>query len=174
MASGRDFFFGIERVFEHYHFDNIEAVVLPPEPRSILLCMDAGRIPFDNLRPLAAKLLQAGGVYFCCHGFAAKQIHDAIDWVRAERELWAEQLGLEEMEDSGRVIMTTWHDDEPIENVVEFWCRFAYPPSQWGPVRNWTSVVINNPMLHFTVEHIVETRELSDLEMGRAPMREDL
>lgn len=173
MAHGRSFYFGIERVFEHFHFDEMGSVRLPEEPRSMLLCLDSGRIPFDQLKPLAQTLLDSGCVYFCCFGYAAKQMHDAIDWIRAEREMTAMECGGQRTEGEGRVIMTTWHDDEPLESVIEFWCRYGYPPAEWGPVRTWASVVIGDPMLHLTIQEIVETRELSDIERGRLPLRDD-
>jgi len=167
MRVKQDFFFGIDRVFEHHYFETLSDVVLDSEPRSLLLCLDAGRTPFEHLKPLALSLLESGGVFFCCHGYSAKMVHDAIDWVRVEREIRSGEFGLRKAECERKVIMTTWHDNEPLSEVVEFWCRYGYPPAEWGPVRNWTSVVIGDRDAHESIQRHVATRQPTDLELGR-------
>ena len=169
MRVTKDFFFGIERVFEHHYFERIEDVALEHEPRSILVCMDAGRTPFDRLKPLAHRLLDSGGVFFCCYGYAAKMTHDAVDWVRAELDIHEYELGAKRESDA-RIIMTTWHDDELLEQTVEFWCQYGYPPADWGPVRTWTSVTIGDELSYRKIQAYTSTRKLTDIELGRVPV----
>jgi hypothetical protein len=182
VAEGRDrhFNFGIERVFEHYYFPHVQEVRLEPEPRVLMLLMDASRIAEERLQRFAKDLIDCGVVYFVCWGPGCKRMHDAADWARVDAEEEAIERGEAdddfESEDRFPIIMTTYHypHEEEVEMTTEFWCRYGYPPAEWGPVRTWTSVTIGNPEWHERIKRHVETRKLSRAERGLPPDPSDL
>ena len=67
---------------------------------------------------LADSILGAGCVYFCAWGPGCEAMHDVVDDVFLERIDYAPDKG---------VLMTTWHDSEPLADAVEFALLSAWP-----------------------------------------------
>ena len=67
-----------------------------------------------ELEPAIVSLLEAGCDYFVCFGSASEILHDRID-----------DLALACTLASDRTVMTTWHDDEPAGDVVDFFFNVA-------------------------------------------------
>jgi hypothetical protein len=59
---------------------------------------------------ISRKIIQTGCRYALCFGHGCSSWDDSIDMA------YIEAGG-----DPQRFVMTTWHDDEPIEDVVDFW-----------------------------------------------------
>jgi len=83
----------------------------------LLLAADARGVSDQGLRDLSSKLLKAGARYVCAWGPDCSRVHDACD-------LAAMDLGLNP---HGAVIMTTWHDREPLKEAVWFAANAAFP-----------------------------------------------
>lgn len=80
---------------------------------ALLTSHDTARDPAD-LEPVILALLDGGCDYFVCFGIASENLHDRID-----------DFALEHTSASDRTIMTTWHDEEPAEEVIEFFFNVA-------------------------------------------------
>lgn len=92
----------------------------PPFPYDtfILLLASDGRDCSDQtLREHASQLLRAGARCVCTWGPDCERVHDAFDHA-------AHELGLNR---EGAVIMTTWHDQEPLTEVTWFAANAAFP-----------------------------------------------
>jgi hypothetical protein len=72
---------------------------------------------------LARMLLDAGCVYFCCWGPGCERVHDIID-----EEYSKDGLSVVANESA---IMTTWHDDESLEESVWFALNAAFPDDRF-------------------------------------------
>ena len=70
-----------------------------------LLAWDASGVGVERIAALARKLLDAGAVYICAWGPDCERVHDIID---------EEEIGPDPPATANRVVMTTWHSDEPL------------------------------------------------------------
>jgi hypothetical protein len=59
------------------------------------------------------KLLAQGAVYVCAWGPACERVHDCFDYAIVDMELSG---AMSEEEDA--LVMTTWHTDEDLDNVL--------------------------------------------------------
>ena len=83
-----------------------------PLPSSRFVCLVAWDCQFaalDDVSTVARRLLNAGAVYVCAWGPGCERLHDMCD---EEREALPEP--------SEAVVMTTWHDNEPLTEVLWF------------------------------------------------------
>lgn len=99
-------------------FDAIPSV-LPSavEAFVLLLAADARSVSNQALRDHCAHLLKAGARYVCFWGPDCSRIHDLCDLVALD-------LGFNR---DDAVIMTTWHDQEPLKEAVWFAANAAFP-----------------------------------------------
>jgi hypothetical protein len=74
-----------------------------------LLAWDASAASADSIGALARKLLDAGAVYICSWGPDCERVHDIID---------EEEVGPNPPPTIDRVVMTTWHSDESLEEAI--------------------------------------------------------
>jgi hypothetical protein len=83
-----------------------------------LLAWDARAASTDEIATLARRLLNAGAVYVCAWGPDCERVHDIID-----------KASVGPNPDSGTygVVMTTWHDSEPLAEVLGFVLTAAWP-----------------------------------------------
>jgi len=65
----------------------------------------------DVLESIARSLLANGCAYVCCWGRGCERLHDAADRVDMEPGVGAPE---------GYVVMTTWHDQEPLSEAIWF------------------------------------------------------
>ena len=84
---------------------------------------DAVGAPVEVVAALAERLLRAGCVVACCWGSDCERVHDVFDEV---------DLELHDFLGDGTVV-TTWHDDEPLEDAVAFLLDAEpFPPQRTG------------------------------------------
>ncbi len=80
----------------------------PPARRfGCFLVMDASRVDDETIRELVRALLGAGAAYFATWGPGCQRVHDLIDAQRPEDEPGPDD-----------VVMTTWHDDENLDEAI--------------------------------------------------------
>jgi hypothetical protein len=91
---------------------------------TLLLAWDAPTEDQTQLRGIMQPLVDRGLVYFCAWGQGCQAVHDAVDMCDIERENHAAKPEL--------FIMTTWHDDEPLEDAVWFFKELALPDETHG------------------------------------------
>jgi hypothetical protein len=71
--------------------------------------------------------------YLCVWGGDCSRVHDQFDLERDTEER------------EGRVVVTTWHDDEPIEEALWFFANCAYPDTEFeADCRDWVAISVAN------------------------------
>ena len=88
-----------------------------------LVVTDATKIDTSAISRVARILLKAGCVYFCCWGPDCERVHDIIDGAYASD---GTDIG-----DRASTIMTTWHNDESLEEATWFALNVAFPDDQF-------------------------------------------
>lgn len=68
---------------------------------------------YNEMRPLIEKLLDSGCKYFVCVGEYSESLHDFIDDLILGRPINSNR-------DKNFHVMTTWHDTDTEEEVVDF------------------------------------------------------
>jgi hypothetical protein len=105
---------------------------------TLLLAWDAPTEERTKLREIMQPLVDLGLVYFCAWGQGCQAVHDAVDMCDIARENHAAKPEL--------FIMTTWHDDEPLEDAVWFFKELALPDETHGvPSFDRFAVAVGNP-----------------------------
>ena len=111
---------------------NIESLVNDIVPTSehfgLLLAIEGQSLDSEQVRRVAKVLIQKGLASFCVWGPDCERIHDLFD--AAAIELDPEQ--------TKGVIMTTWHDDEPLEEAISYFMNCAIPDEAYQRTcRDW-------------------------------------
>lgn len=85
-----------------------EAFAEPAGEFVAFAAFDATNVSSDDLGGFAAKLVRQGCVYLCAWGPGCERMHDAVD--------------LADINANGPegTVMTTWHDDEPLDEALYF------------------------------------------------------
>ena len=99
-----------------------ETLGLPSPHFACLLVLDGLAISDAQVHRLAAKLLKNGAVYFCAWGPGCERVHDLID----DAILIFESDPTED-----NVILTTWHDDESLEEALFFLFCASWPAADY-------------------------------------------
>ena len=83
----------------------------------VFLAMDARTMSVDEIGNIANWALDQGAVYLCAWGPDCERVHDIIDEVVCNRN---------PDETDEDVIMTTWHEDETLEEALWFAVNSAF------------------------------------------------
>ncbi|MDN5942604.1 MAG: hypothetical protein L0H94_12030 [Nitrospira sp.] len=83
----------------------------------VFLAMDARPMSVDEISNIANWALAQGAVYFCVRGPDCKRVHDIIDEAVVCRNSG---------ETDEDVIMTTWHEDEALDEALWFAVNSAF------------------------------------------------
>ena len=105
-----------------------ENLVLASPRYVLLLACDASKLTVEAISGVAETMLRQGLVYVCCWGLDCERVHDIFD------EVICEVVPLEE---GTSTIMTTWHDGETFEDVVDFFRDCAEPAESDTGCRDW-------------------------------------
>jgi len=84
----------------------------------LLLAYDARSGAEEALRALAERTLAQGLVYLCAWGPDCKRVHDLFERAIVARE---EERGDDD------TVMTTWHEDESLEEAAWYFAHVASP-----------------------------------------------
>jgi hypothetical protein len=115
----------------------------------LLIAGDAEGVAGETILAFAGKTLKAGCVYACVWGPGCEFVHDRID----DRII---ETGIETDDDS--VVMTTWHDDESLEEALEFLVYTAVPGDAWNATCRASLVaVIGNEDWAAEVRRLIRT-----------------
>jgi|SRR5580704_5704013 hypothetical protein len=118
---------------------------------TLLLAWDVPTVDQTQLRGIMQPLVDRGLVYFCGWGQGCQAVHDAVDMCDIERENHGAKPEL--------FIMTTWHDDESLDEAVWFFKELALPDETQGVgTFDRFAVAVGNPEWADTI-----TRALSEL-----------
>jgi hypothetical protein len=87
----------------------------------LFIAADASRVSSERVRAVANVLIGRGLAWLCTWGPDCERVHDSFD------------LALLEFDPQGArgVIMTTWHDDEPLSEAIWFFVSAASPDKSY-------------------------------------------
>ena len=92
-------------------------------PRFVcLIAWDARAATAEEIALLARRLLAAGAVYICAWGPDCERVHDICD---------EEEVGPNPGPSLDRVVMTTWHQDEPLSEALLFVLMSTWPDAPY-------------------------------------------
>lgn len=86
----------------------------------------------------ALAALNKGMVYFCSWGPECERFHDIVDEVIIGDDLSEQEFSGPNTSD---VVMTTWHDDETLEEALDFFATCAVPTDGFGPDSDFRFVI---------------------------------
>ena len=89
---------------------------------AVFLAWDATTVATEEISRLATLLHNRGLAYLCTFGPDCERVHDIFDEV---------ELELEGARPSESVIMTTWHDDESLEDALWFFVNNSFPDAAY-------------------------------------------
>jgi hypothetical protein len=132
------------RVHESYA---IEGLSVPGSKYFVaLLAWHSESVPTKELARVARLLLDAGCVYFCCWGVGCERLHDSID-----EEYSTDGLTVN---DDASTIMTTWHEDETLEEAAWFVAHTAHPDDRFfNDCTTILGISVGSAEHHREVEH---------------------
>ena len=97
---------------------------LPPGNFACLLAWNAKGVSHDAIAALVAPLLQAGASYIICWGSDCERVHDIIDEMIS---IPGNNFGVPD----DACIMTSWHDNESLENAILFFLSNTWPDDRY-------------------------------------------
>lgn len=99
----------------------------------LLLAIDATPIEDERILSIAKTLLSRGLAGISVWGPDCSRVHDLFDIERDPNET------------DGRVVVTTWHDDEPLAEAVCYFDLCAYPSSEFEQdCSDWVAIAVGN------------------------------
>lgn len=106
----------------------------------LFLACDSRDISVEVLAEFTEKALAQGAVYICTWGPDCERVHDIFDETIVEQ-----QLRLNPKEYVSSDVMTTWHNDESLEDALEFFLTAAVPDDDTTRRKAALVVSIDNP-----------------------------
>ena len=86
----------------------------PGEEHTLLVCVADATVTSDERARVSAEIIAAKCRYAVCWGYDCSSWDTAIDCAYIETD---ENFSPPDE----TFVMTTWHDDEPIEDAIDFW-----------------------------------------------------
>ena len=97
-----------------------ESINLSSEHFACFIAWDSESTSVDEISKLVEVLIKNGGAYFCSWGNDCQRVHDIIDGIDAYP-----YNNIGSPEDS--VIMTSWHENESIDEALYYFLTFTSP-----------------------------------------------
>jgi hypothetical protein len=98
-------------------------LVLTTKYLTALIVCDSDQFSVDEISNFAKALLEKGAVYLCFWGKGCERFHDMVDEVEVEMET----LGKSCPARHDGTLMTTWHNDESLDQALWFLLSCAWP-----------------------------------------------
>jgi len=111
---------------------------VPAKRFRLLVAADTNLLPDEVISEFAEAALSAGMVYLCAWGNGCSRFHDIVDKVLVKDDLGERRFS---GPDSDDVIMTTWHDDEPFEETLDYLACCAVPTDGFVEESNFRLVI---------------------------------
>ena len=98
----------------------------------LLLVCDARSRSVEDISALSRASLFAGMHWFSSWGPACERVHDIVDEVIVDLAIEGEDraAALGQPAPARDLVTTTWHDDEPLSEAVEFFWTCAVPAGE--------------------------------------------
>ena len=97
---------------------------LPTQSFIALIACDSAQLAVDEIGEFAIGLMEQGAIYICCWGKGCERFHDIIDEIWVVREMDGKYGAV--AKDS--TLMTTWHNDESLDEALWFLLSCARSP----------------------------------------------
>jgi hypothetical protein len=111
-------------------------LVAPSKHFVLFVAADTQSLSGPQVYAAAEAAVRAGASYVCCWGPDCSRFHDAFD----EADLY-----LNGESSDAKIIVTTWHDDEPLEEALWFAVHSTLPSPFYEPsTRAVLAVAIDN------------------------------
>jgi hypothetical protein len=130
---------------------------LPPKRFRLFVAADVTELSADVLADFAWAALCSGMVYFCAWGRGCERFHDIVDEVIAYDCLGERKFTGPTGKDT---VMRTWHDDETLEEALDFFITLALPTEGLIPNSNYrVAICVGNPAWATKVKQSLESAE---------------
>jgi hypothetical protein len=114
----------------------------------------------DQIAAFVGDALMNGMVYCCSWGAGCERLHDIVDKVWVAGESGSQRLARPTTDDT---VMTTWHEDETLEDALEFFVRSALPTPGYEAESNfWVVVAVANSNWTRVIREQLETLRSND------------
>ena len=129
---------------------------LPVKHFRLFVAADTTKGTTDEISRFAEDALSRGMVYFCAWGPGCERFHDIVD----EVGLGARNFAAPTSED---VVMTTWHEHEPLEEALDFFTTAAVPAEAYAVDSHyWVVICVGNPEWASIATSILKAAALQD------------
>jgi low affinity Fe/Cu permease len=116
---------------------------LPAGRFRLFVAADISDVSVHAISEFASAALSQGMVYFSAWGRDCERLHDIIDEVIVEDEIGEHRFVGPTAND---VVMTTWHEDETLEEALDFFTTSAIPTNGFAVNSSFRLVIcIGNP-----------------------------
>ena len=130
---------------------------LPTNRFRLFVAADVSELSADALADFARAALRGGMVYFCAWGRDCEKFHDIVDEVIANDCTGERQFIGPTAKDT---VMTTWHDDETLEEALDFFATSAIPTEGLMPNSNYRlAICVRNPTWSAKARQSLESAE---------------
>jgi hypothetical protein len=110
-----------------FHLDSLKwpaDIQIPSGRFRLFVAADVTRASTELMSEFAHSALKNGMVYFCAWGLDCERFHDIVDEVVVEDDIGERLFVGKNRSDT---IMTTWHDDEPLDEALDFFVSLTCP-----------------------------------------------
>ena len=134
-----------EKPFSVVHLDSLKwpaDIQIPNGRFRLFVAADVTGLSTELMSEFADAALQNGMVYFCAWGPGCERFHDIVDEVVVEDEI-GERIFVGKNESD--TIMTTWHNDESLDEALAFFANLTCPTTGFERNSNfWVAVSVTN------------------------------
>jgi hypothetical protein len=136
-------------------------VEIPHGRFRLFVAADATHISTETISEFARSALTNGMVYFCAWGQGCERFHDIVDEIIVADGI-GEQLFVRP--NKGDVIMTTWHDDETLEDALDYFINSARPTDGFEPHSEyWVAICLTNHVWRADIQRRLEATDFRTL-----------
>jgi len=128
----------------------------PPCSRfRLFLAADTTDVNVNAITEFALAALSRGMVYMCAWGRNCERFHDIVDEVVDEDEVGESKFVGPTAND---VVMTTWHENETLEQALDFFTKSALPTDGFLADSNFRLVIcVDNPDWSQTATKVLQS-----------------
>jgi hypothetical protein len=122
----------------------------------LFVAADVTALSTKLLSEFAVAALKSGMVYFCAWGPGCERFHDIVDEVVVE-----DQIGIFAGKNESDTIMTTCHDDETLDEALDFFINLTCPTMGFeGNSNFWVAVSLTNVEWGREIQRCLENANL--------------
>jgi hypothetical protein len=116
---------------------------LPTKRFRLFVAADVTELSANALADFGRSALRNGMVYFCAWGHDCEKFHDTVDEVIANDYAGERTFAGPTAKDT---VMTTWHDNETLEEALDYFTTLALPTEGLVPNSSYrVAICVGNP-----------------------------